>query len=449
MITIPGKRQRFCDGQSRRSFLKIGSLALGGMSLPDLLRAEAQPQNRRGHKSVIMIYLPGGPPHLDMFDMKPEAPREIRGAFGPIKTNVPGIEICELFPRLAKVMDRVVLIRSLVGAVDRHFSYQCLTGHEDPSSRQPTLGSVLSKVHGPTDRPVPPYVDVGPKMTAPFFANDWPSFLSVAHSPFLPHSRGRGDMVLNGITLDRLDNRKALLASLDRFRRDTDGNGMMPGMDAFTQQAFGVLTSGKLTEALDLDREDPRLRDRYGRTGGKRPSAALAPAATDNFLIARRLVEAGVRCVTVAFSGWDCHGGSNNGGSVAKVCRSELPKLDQGIAALIEDLDHRNMLEDVSVVVWGEFGRTPRINSRGGRDHWPGVASVLMAGGGMRTGQVIGATDRFGGEPIDRPVHFQDVFATLYHNVGINVETTTLSDFTGRPRYLIDHNKYGPIQELV
>jgi hypothetical protein len=444
MLTILGKHQPFCDGVSRRNFLRIGALGLGGLALPELLRAETLPGNRKTHKSVIMIFLPGGPSHQDTFDLKMDAPSEIRGEFTPIKTNVPGIEICEHMPQIAKVMDKMVVIRSMVGSFGRHDAFQCLTGRNlqnMPAGGWPSMGSVLSKLEGPVDPAVPPFVGLSPKMGHMEWADAGsPGFLGVAYAPFKPSGAGKADMVLNGVTLDRLADRRALLKSFDDFRRDVDASGAMAGMDAFNQQAFGLLTSSKLAEALDLEREDPKIRARYGK-GDPHNRDDGGPKLMEQFLMARRLVEAGARCVTLAFSRWDHHGGN------FAALRQDLPLLDQGVSALVEDLHHRGLDKDVSVVIWGEFGRTPTINKDAGRDHWPTVSCALLAGGGMRTGQVIGSTDRLGGEPKERPVQFGEVFATLYHNLGIDVSRTTIPDLTGRPQYLVDG--FSPMRELV
>jgi hypothetical protein len=445
MLTIPGSSYRFCDGITRRGFLQVGGLALGGLSLPQILRAESDLGIKSSHKAIIMIFLPGGPPHQDMFDLKMEAPAEIRGPFQPIKTSVPGIEICELMPRIAGMMHKFVPIRTIVGAHGGHDSYMCNSGWDpggpQPLGGRPSMGSVISKLAGPVDRAIPPFVGLAPRMGHMPWANAGePGFLGKAHAPFKPDDEGRSNMTLNGVSLDRLSDRKSLLAGLDRFRRQVDSSGTMEGIDAFNQRAFDVLTSSKLLEALDIEREDVALRDRYGR-GVNVNKDDGGPRLLDNFLVARRLVSAGVRCVTLAFSRWDWHG--DNFGQ----CRTEIPMLDQAVTALVEDLEQRDMLDDVSVVVWGEFGRTPRINKDAGRDHWPQVSCALLAGGGIRTGQVIGETNRLGEVPKDRPVHFQEVFATLYHNLGINPSSTTLTDLTGRPQYLIDHRD--PIRELL
>jgi hypothetical protein len=248
-------------------------------------------------------------------------------------------------------------------------------------------------------------------------------------------------MVLGSITPERLADRKSLLSSIDQFRRELDGNGSMAGFDSFQQRAFDILTSSRMLSALDISAEDTTLRERYGK-GTDKVQGDAAPRLNEQFLLARRLVEAGVRVVTLSYSFWDWHG--NN----FQIAKQNLPDFDQAISALIEDLDQRGMLESTTVIAWGEFGRSPKINTDGGRDHWPNVSCALLAGGGMKTGQVIGATDRLGGEAVLRPVTFQEVIATLYHNLGINASTTTVTDLTGRPHYLVDDG-YQPIKELI
>ncbi len=447
MLTIPGQAVSFCDGVSRRNFLKIGGLGLGGLALPDLLRADAAAGNGHSHKAVIMIFLPGGPPHQDMFDLKMEAPAEIRGEFKPIPTKVPGVHICEQFPKMAKMMNRLAVIRSIVGADPDHDAYQCMTGRslrrpKPPAGGWPSLGAVLSKLHNPVTPQMPQFIGLAPKMGEMRWANPGkPGFLGPAHAPFQPNGFGKSDMTLNGITLDRLNNRRQLLTSFDRFRRIVDSSGAMEGLDAFNQQAFGILTSSKLAEALDISREDPRIREEYGK-GDPKNRADGGPKNLEHFLIARRLVEAGARCVTLAFSRWDWHGGNFKRG------REDMPLLDQGLTALVNDLHRRGMNKDVSVVVWGEFGRTPTINKDAGRDHWPRVSCALLACGNMKTGQAIGSTDRLGGEADERPVKFGEVFATLYHNLGIDISKTTVPDLSGRPQYLVEPGCQ-PMPELV
>lgn len=444
MLTIYGRSSRFCDGISRRNFLRIGALGLGGLALPQLLEAESNAGLRRSHKAVIMIYLPGGPPHQDMFDLKMDAPLEIRGEFKPIPTNVPGIQICEHLPRMAAMMDKLAVIRSISDAVDDHSDFHCMTGRlkrNQPPGGWPSFGSVVSKLQGCADPAVPPFIGLEPKMQHRPYNDSSPGFLGVAHRSFRPASDAKSDLVLNGVTLDRLNDRKALLGSFDRIRHELDSSGLMEGLDAFHQQAFGVLTSSKLAQALDLSKEDRRVIERYGK-GDPKPRGDAAPMMMEQFLLARRLVEAGARCVTVAFGFWDYHGNNH------KHAREELPMLDQGVTALVEDLHQRGLDKDVAVVVWGEFGRSPVINKDAGRDHWPKASCALLACGGMKTGQVIGATDRWGGEPAERPVAFGEVFATLYHHLGIDVNKVTINDLSGRPQYLVE-NGLQPMKELI
>jgi len=444
MLSILGGGSKFCDGVSRRNFLKIGALGLGGLALPDLLRAESNVGLRKGHKAVIMIFLPGGPSHQDMFDLKMDAPSEIRGEFRPIPTTVPGIQICEHLPKLAKLIDKTAIIRSIVGATGDHYAVQCLTGRthvNPPAGGWPSMGSVLAKIEGVVDPAMPPFVGLSPKMGHMEWADAGvPGFLGAAYAPFKPDGNGKADMVLNGITLERLADRRALLKSFDSFRRDVDASGLMNGLDSFNEQAFGMLTSNKVLEALDIEKEDSKIREMYGKGDPKNRDDG-APKLMEHFLMARRLVESGARCVTLAFSRWDHHG--DNFGAL----RQDLPLLDQGLSALITDIYQRGLDKDVSVVVWGEFGRTPTINKDGGRDHWPRVSCALLTGGGMKLGQVIGSTDRLGGEAVERPVQFGEVFATLYHNLGIDVSKPLLTDLTGRPQFLVDG--YAPMKELV
>ncbi len=452
MLQILGPRTATrCDGRSRRQFLRLGGLALGGLSLSQLMAAQAGVSAARGrvlpHKSVIMIYLSGGPSHQDMYDLKMDAPPEIRGSFKPICTNVPGIDICEHMPRLATVMDKAAIIRSLFGCPDQHASDLCLSGYpigaRGRQDNHPSLGSAVSRLLGPADPAVPPFVGLTIKTRhAPYSNPGMPGFLGTAHAAFQPEGQGMADMRLTGISLDELRNRRDLLQSFDRFRRTADSVSQFQGVDALTQKAFDVLTSSRLVEALDLEREDPAVRDRYGR-GSADPAFGedAGPHWMDQFLMARRLVEAGVRCVTLSFGSWDRHGANFDRLPL------QLSRFDQGITALIEDLHQRGLEEDVSVVAWGEFGRTPRINKDAGRDHWPQVSCCLLAGGGMRTGQVIGSTNRLGEVPQDRPVHYQEVFATLYHRLGIDPATATIPDQAGRPQYLLDQRE--PIRELL
>ena len=429
-ISAGGNGSGFCDGIARRDFIRIGAMGIGGLTAANLLEAEARAGTGSSHKAVINIFLPGGPPHQDMFDLKLDAPREIRGEFKPISTNVPGLQICEEFPRMSRMMDKFTVIRSIVGATGGHDAEQCMTGRSprnQPPGGWPSIGSILSKLKGPVKPDMPPFVGLSPKTGHIQWSDPGKAgYLGPAHAAFKPSAEGKEDMTLNGITLERLSDRKKLLHSFDQLRRDVDNSCLIEGMDAYNQQAFGMLTSGKLAEALDLGREDVKLRDRYGR-GSAKKVADGSHRLLDDFLMARRLVEAGARCVTIAFSRWDWHGGN------FKRAREDMPMLDQGLTALVEDLHHRGLDKDVSVVVWGEIGRTPKVNDKAGRDHWP---------------RLSGASDKHAAEAVDRPVHFGDVFATLYTAMGINIQTATVPDLQGRPHYLIDHGRR-PLHELI
>lgn len=445
-ISGPASKAPYCDGLTRRNFLRIGALGMGGLSLSQLLALEeAQGGARRRHKSVIMIYMCGGPPHQDMYDIKVDAPREIRGPFQPIATNVPGIQISEKLPRMARVMDKLAIIRSMVGARDSHYSYQCMTGRHnrpEPAGGWPHFGSVSSAFQGPVKAGVPPFVSLC--FTTQHRPYNEPSagFLGLGHSSFRPTGPSRSDMVLKGVSTDRLGDRKRLLAAFDTFRRRWDGSGKMAGIDVFTERAMGILTSSQLFDALDISKEDPAVRERYGSADLNKPRGDGAPRTPQNFLIARRLVEAGVRVVTINYGFWDWHGQNFNN------AKAEFPVFEKALTALVEDLHARGLDKDVTVLAWGEFGRTPKINKNQGRDHWPRVCSAVLAGGGMPTGQVIGSTDRLGGEAADRPVRFQEVFATLYRNLGVNLESRRLFDFRGRPQYLVDPD-VKPLRELL
>jgi len=447
MLSILGGASRFCDGVTRRGFLKIGGLSFGagGFTLADLLRAEAASPQPKSHKSVINIFLAGGPPHQDMWEIKSDAPSEIRGEFRPIPTNVSGIEICEVFPRLASMMDKAALLRAVVGCHGGHDAFQCMTGWGQNDLRsvggRPAIGSAVSKLFGPVDPSVPSYVGLAERTShVPWSDSGTPGFLGSAHAPFKPDGPGMENMTLNGITLDRLSDRRRLLSQLDGMRREIDISGAMEGMDAFGQRALDVLTSSKLLDALDLSKEDPRLVERYGDGKPYQFQYDGAPTCNEQLLIARRLIEAGARVVSLSYGRWDSH--SRN----ADMVRDHGSKLDQCLSTLIEDLDSRGMLDDVTIVVWGEFGRTPVINAQGGRDHWTKVASAFLAGGGIHAGQAIGATNRLGEEASERPVHMQEIVATLYHNLGIDTSAVTIADPTGRPQFLVDHE---PIAELI
>ena len=456
MLTIlgrPDKKPGFCDRLSRRGFLQIGGAAMGGLCLPEILRMEAEAAVGRSHKAIINIYLPGGPAHIDMWDLKPNAPAGIRGEFHPISTNVPGMEICQLFPRLAKLADKFAIVRSLSDSDGRHDGYQCMTGRKfgerGPRRGWPSAGGWVSRLGGQVDPGVPAnlammYTTGNRTWGEPGMAG----FLGTKHNPFNlvgKTAREKPDnMILRGMSLERLRDRQQLRSALDRFRRDADVAAQMEGVDNYTQQAIGILTNSRLVDALDLSKEDPRIVERYGKSIEKFQRDG-APKMIENFCIARRLVEAGARYVALNYSRWDWHGGD---GMNFPRSREEFPLLDQGLSALITDLYERGLDKDVSVVVWGEFGRTPKINKKNSRDHWPKANACLLFGGGMRTGQVIGKTNKLGEYPIQRLVKFQEVFATLYHNMGLDAHADRVFDSSGTPRYPVD-SEIEPIHELI
>ena len=441
----------------RRGFLQIGALGLGGLALPKLLKAEAAAGTRTSNKSVILVYLVGGPPHQDMFDLKPDAPKEIAGPWKPIATNVTGIQICEALPKLARIMDKLTIVRSLVGNQADHDAIQVYNGHNPkkptPTGGWPQFGSAVAKLQGPIDPAIPPFLSLCYTCSHGPYNEPGPGFLGQAASPFRPMGPSRDDMLLRGISVNRLADRKTLLKSFDTLRRDIDSTGTLKGMDSFEQQAFGLLTSSRLAEALDISREDPKTIARYG-TGN--PKVFMdgngAPRVPQSLLMARRLIEAGVRVVTLNYSKWDFHGGLNAEGrannSIFLREAEDFPPFDQCVSALVEDLHERGLDEDCTVIVMGEFGRTPKISAQVGRDHWPQVNCALLAGGGMKNGQVIGSTDRIAGEAASRPVTFGELFATLYRNLGIDPNAASLPDLTGRPQYLVEDNAK-PLPELV
>ena len=445
-LSVPGAAHRLCDGVTRRDALRIGALGLGGLSLPGLLRAEQASGITKSHKAVIMIYMVGAPPHQDMYDLKMDAPSEIRGEFRPIDTAVPGIQICEHLPKLASIMDKLVPLRSVYGSPDgNHDSFICYTGRKvpnQPSGGWPSIGSTISKVLGATNKSVPPFLGLAPNAGHPPYGSPGhPGYLGVTHSAFRPSGPVKADMTLNGIDASRLSHRQQLLTSFDHFRRDADASRMMEGLDSLNSQALDILTSSRLVEALDITKESDAVRAKYGK-GDPNNYGDGAPRNMEQFLMARRLVEAGARVVTLNFGRWDFH--SSN---FSECKNTHFPLFDQGMHALITDLHERGLSNDVAVVAWGEFGRTPRINPEAGRDHWPEVGNGLIAGGGFRTGQIIGATDRTGSRITERPIHFGEVHATLYKHFGLDPHAITLNDFAGRPHPLVDAWKAMP--ELV
>ena len=413
---------------------------MGGLTLPSLLQAQTQ-SGTRSNKAVIMVYLSGGLSHHDTFDMKPDAPAEVAGEFRPRPTRVPGIQISEYLPRLAGMMDKLAVVRSIVGLRDEHSSFQTTTGYGMDITRReskPNICSVMARVLGRTDPVIPAYVDLFPVMQHRPYNIPGPGFAGANYAGAKVENEQISLMRLREMSPTEFQNRRQLLARVDQMRRSLD-NLPMERMDISYQQAFEVLTSNRLVDALDLDRESRHVRDRYGY-GSPRHQGDGAPLWNDQLLMARRLVEAGVRCVTVAYGFWDTHGGN------FRHLRSNLPTFDQGISALVEDLHQRGLDRDVSVIVWGEFGRTPRINRDAGRDHWAPVNTVLMAGGGMPTGQMLGATDNIGAYATHNPVHYRNILATLYHNLGIDPHTI-IRDVFDRPTTILPEDAR-PVREL-
>lgn len=429
MLTLWGGRQRYCDGINRRNFLQIGALG-AGITLADMLRAKAagEPGRSTTSKSVIMVYLPGGPSHIDMYDPKPEAPAEFRGEFKPIATSVPGIQVCEHMPLQARMMDKLSVVRSIV-ANDEHSDSYVMTGYKEQENRaatggqHPSIGAVISKARGGANNDVPPFVSLrGMSMGTE------PGYLGVSHRPFTAEGPGLENLrPAGGLNAEKMDDRKHLLGRFDTVRREIDASGTMRGMDTFSSRALDMIASGVVRQALDLRKEGPRARDRY--------------KGVEQFLTARRLVEAGVGCVTLSYGGWDTH--SSN----FKTLKQQLPMLDRGIASLIEDLHDRGMQDDVITVVWGEFGRTPKVNgSDAGRDHWSPVMSALVAGGGLKMGQAVGSSSARGEYPKDRPYKVPHLLSTIYQAVGID-PATTFPNGAGRPMYILDDRSI--VEELL
>lgn len=448
---------------SRREWLRAGLFGLGGLSLAQLLRWEAQAGVGRSTKAIINLHLDGGPSQYETIDPKIEAPLEIRGPFGPIDTSVPGIQISELMPQVAALADRFVFIRSLVGSDGQHNAFQCQSGftEKDLSSfgGRPALGSAVARLLGRPEDPAPAFVDLM-QGRGQVRNSARPGFLGPSYRPFRPDISStfareleagmKGELARRGsehtlsltlnsqLTPTRLSDRRSLRSDLDRVRRELDNSGMMDAMDQFDRQAVGILTSGRLADALDLTQENPAVLARYtagGTARGKQSSTSEGTTAPQKLLLARRLIEAGVRVVSVSISDFDTH--SDNFPRMQNL----VPIVDHALATLTSDLRERGLEDDVLIIAWGEFGRTPKVNSSGGRDHWPKLSPCILTGGGLRGGQVIGQTDRLGAEPRSRPVTYKDIFRTLYRHLGIDARQVTINDLQGRPQYLLDEGE--------
>jgi hypothetical protein len=434
MLDLVGAPFRCCDGVTRRSFLKAGFLGLAGLSLADVLRsgaaARAQGLAPGDDLSVILVWLDGGPPHHETYDPKPEAPVEFRGPLGAIDTAVPGIQVSELLPNHARLMDKMSIIRSMHHNNGDHFAaaHWMLTGFlgssaADLAPQYPSAGSVIAKMKGSKVTGMPAYVGLPHTHSiglSPGYHGA--AYLGVAYNPFSADGdpNNNGYQVPNlalpgGVDSARVHDRQGLLHAFDNARRDVDASGLMDGLDRFHQEAFAMVSGPAARAAFDVKREDPRVRDRYGRhTWGQ------------SALMARRLVEAGVRFVTLTYGGWDHHA------QIGPAMKNQLPIVDAAVGSLVEDLSQRGLLERTIVLVMGEFGRTPRVNPTAGRDHWGECMSVLIAGGGLAPGQLIGASNARGELPKDRPVTPQDLIVTLYRRLGIDPQTA-FQNRAGRP----------------
>jgi uncharacterized protein (DUF1501 family) len=442
---------------SRRGFLQAGMLGTAGLTLSNLLRAEARAaeygKSPDRTKSVIILWMRGGPAQHETWDPKPDAPAEFRGEFSPIRTKVPGILINEYLPMSARIMDKWSIIRSLHHTDSGHSTGDqlCFTGYPanpaTPDSNVfPSCGSIVAKQLQAQDPTIPAYVMIPkrvPGTDAAYLGTKWAPFETIADpakdGPFAIPNLGLPE----GISVERMDERRTLLNAIDKLRRDADQNGQFDAVDRFRQQAFGLLTSDRARKAFDLDAEPRSVRERYGfypEFKAPTPDRCGCPAWSQRILLARRLVEAGVRLVTVDLRWWDTHAKG-----FESLKDGFLSRWDQAYSALIEDLDQRGLLETTMVVAWGEFGRTPKVNDKAGRDHWSNVFSAALAGGGIQGGRVVGSSDAKGGEPKDNPKSPGDVLATMYRHLSIDT-TVNYTDHTGRPHPVLPEGT--PIGEL-
>jgi hypothetical protein len=438
MLRLLAQRYTHCDGLTRRNFLELGASLLG-LSLADMLQSRAAAGESKSGKSLIVFWTHGGLSQQDTYDMKPDAPAEFRGPYRPIATTVPGLTITERFPRQARVMHHLSVVRSVhhENAIHAPSSHWMQTGYFGPTlarnaPQKPSFGSVIARARGTNATNLPPYITI-PKAEA--FGYQGSVYLGAAYNPFEvgadPNAR---DYRVPNLALPRdlsqrsVQDRAQLLREFDTLRRDVDQSGTLEGLNTFKAQALEMVTGDRVRDAFDINREDPRLRDRYGRH-----------LYGQGALLARRLVEAGSACVTVNTGYWDHHN------DIEKNLEEHLPPLDAAIAALVEDLEERGMVDDVVIYCAGEFGRTPLINGHLGRDHWSNCFSVLLGGGGIKGGRVVGASEPRGGGVRERPVSPGDLLATLYQALGIPLDTHYL-DASGRPVSIVAGGK--PVQEL-
>jgi hypothetical protein len=452
-----GTSARRCDGLVRRDFLQLGVAGMAAVALPDLLRAKEQsvtPAAGTKGTSVILIWLDGGPSHMDMYDMKPDAPEEYRGIWKPIRTRVPGFDVTELYPKQAKQTDKFSVVRSLHHDTGDHFAggHRMLTAKDmgvsgaNTAQKFPGIGAIVNRQLGPRAAGMPGYV-AAPHAASIGLAPGYfgGHMLGAQHDPFLtgdPNAANfqvRNLNLATGLTLDKLDDRRTLLKHFDQTQAGLTDHPTTRALDKFNREAFEFVTGPVARKAFDIGKEDGRLRDRYGRNSWGQST-----------LLARRLVEAGSTFVTVHFGGWDHHWDLQKGYETA------LPKVDAAVATLFEDLDDRGLLDTTLVVLCGEFGRTPKMNDGGnggpprsqgtpGRDHWGNAMFCLLGGGGVKGGQVVGSTDRLGQRPHTRAVTPSHIHATIYKVLGIDPKLQLL-DPSGRPTNVLDDPE--PIAEL-
>ncbi|MFO0795950.1 MAG: DUF1501 domain-containing protein [Gemmataceae bacterium] len=431
---------------TRRQFLRAGGLGVAGVTLPALLRNDARADSTARPKSVIYVVLSGGPSHIDTWDPKPDAPAEFRGPFGTIPTRLPGVRLCELFPMQASILDKAAVLNGVRSVENDHYLSEVYTGLPRGAGNRPAFGSAASRLLGTSAR-LPAYVSLHRVEGYDRFDYERPYYAGSQHAPFRPFGDALDD--LRPVrSPDALNDRRAVLAGLDRMRRELDATGQAAALDRFQARALELVTSPQAREAFDLSKEPRKNVDRYGR--GKFTHQTVKSLVYDwdvkPFGLARRLVEAGVRVVTVQVGSWDHHSGAES--DIFLSYRMCLPALDRSVWALVTDLDDRGLLDDTLVVVLGEFGRTPKVTYPGpGREHWADAGSAIVFGGGMKVGQVIGRTDARAERSVSGTMTFQNVVGTIYHALGIDPVSASLPDFSGRPTYLLDQGR--PIPELV
>lgn len=435
---------------SRRSVLKTSLAGIGGLSLPALTKARAEGKTKSGNKAVILLWMTGGPSHIDTLDPKPDMPREIRGPFKTIATRLPGVRICEYLPKQAAMLDKFTLIRSVDCRFSNHEPNMVMQTanlanepRTNPKARYyPSFGSIVAKHRGANHPSMPPYVVLNMKSRSHVA---WGGYLGTQYDPFDGNGAARAFQLPAGLTMDRLISRRTLSQQMDGLRAELDATGMMTAMDSFGQKAVDVVAGGRAQDAFDLSKEPQKVRDRYGEHDWARQA-----------LLARRLVERGSSFVTIDLSNhsasgtWDTHGDNIPPyGGIWNGLRPLLPVFDHVLTTLVTDLEERGMLDDTLVIAMGEFGRSPTLGTQGstdGRNHWPFVMSMSLAGGGFRHGQVIGASSRDGGEIAERPVTPGDLAATIYHHMGVPLDATYL-DHQGRPNYIVDQG--APLREII